>query len=71
MKEMKNICCAFEECEGQEKDSVGCTKMKCHMVWDIKLGENFRCEAGSVAGGHVTKMNPSLTHSSAFGCAWL
>ena len=64
MKEMKNVRCAFQEYEGDVKDLVGYTKIRCHIVWDVKLGENFRRKARLVAGGHVTDVDSSLTYSS-------
>jgi len=34
------------------------------MIYDVKLGENFRRKARLVAGGHVTDAPSSLTYSS-------
>ena len=34
------------------------------MIFDVKLGENFRRKARFVARGHTTKMPMSLTYSS-------
>ena len=45
MQEMKNVRPAFEVFEGDEKSLVGYKKIKCHIVWDMKLGENFRRKA--------------------------
>ena len=64
MKEMKNVRVAFEEYEGKIEDLIGYQKVKCHIVWDVKLGENFRHKARLVAGGHVTDTPSSLTYSS-------
>ena len=64
MQEMKNVRPAFEVFEGDEKSLVGYKKIKCHIVWDVKLGENFHCKARLVAGGHVTEMPSSITYSS-------
>ena len=36
----------------------------CHVIWDIKLGENFRRKARLVAGGHTTETPSSITYSS-------
>ena len=41
IQEMKNVRIAFEEYEGNIKDLVGYQEVKCHMIFDIKLGENF------------------------------
>eukprot|EP00980_Cylindrotheca_fusiformis_P007911 scaffold1692_cov79-Cylindrotheca_fusiformis.AAC.2 len=45
-------------------DVVGYQKIKCHMIFDVKLGENFRRKARLVAGGHVTEVPSSMTYSS-------
>ena len=43
MKEMKNVRPAFEVFEGTISDlPVGYQQIKCHVIWDVKLGENFR-----------------------------
>ena len=34
------------------------------MIFDVKMGENFRCKARFVAGGHTTETPTSLTYSS-------
>lgn len=41
MKEMKNVRCAFEVYEGKIEDFVRYQKVRCLIIWDIKLGENF------------------------------
>ena len=64
MKEMKNVRVAFEVYEGKVEDLVGYQHVKCHIVWDVKLGENFRRKARLVAGGHTTDAPSSLTYSS-------
>lgn len=64
MKEMKNVRPAFEEFEGTADKLVGYQKIRCHIVWDVKLGENFRRKARLVAGGHTTDTPTSLTYSS-------
>ena len=38
MKEMKNVRPAFKIFEGRVDDIVCYQKIKCHIVWDIKLG---------------------------------
>ena len=64
MKEMKNFRCAFEVYEGKIEDLVGYQKVMCYIVWDVKLGENFRRKARLVVGGHTTNTPSSLTYSS-------
>ena len=65
MKEMKNVRPAFEEWEGSasEIDSAY-QEIKCHMIFDIKIGENFRRKARLVAGGHTTETPAALTYAS-------
>ena len=38
--------------------------MKCHMIFDVKFGENFRRKARLVAGGHMTETPATLTYLS-------
>ena len=38
--------------------------MRCHMIFDVKFGENFRCKARLVAGRHMTDTPNTLTYSS-------
>ena len=64
MMEMKNFRCAFEIFEGKLEDLVVYHKLKCNIIWDIKLGENFCRKARLVAGGHTTDTPSSLTYSS-------
>ena len=64
LKEMKNVRVAFEVYEGDVKDLVGYQKVKCHVIFDVKLGENFRRKARLVAGGHTTETPSSITYSS-------
>ena len=65
MKEMKNVQLAFQEYEGAIKDLVGYQAIKCHIIWDIKLGENFQRKARLVAGGHMTDAPSLITYLSA------
>ena len=43
---------------------VGYQFMKCHMIFDIKFGENFHHKAQLVAGGHMTETPATLMYSS-------
>ena len=63
-KEMINIRPALEIWEKDEDLLVGYQKINCHIIFDIKLGENFRRKARYVAGGHTTETPASLTYSS-------
>ena len=65
MKEMRNVRPAFEAIEGKKEDLPrGYQQIKCHVVWDVKLGENFWRKARLVAGGHTTDTPSTLTYSS-------
>jgi hypothetical protein len=65
IKEMKNVYPAFEIFEQAESQiPIGYQKIRCHMIFDIKLGENFRRKARFVAGGHTTETPDALTYSS-------
>ena len=65
-KEMKNVRIAFEEYEGDVKDLVGYQKVRCHIIFDVKLGKNFRRKARLVAGGHTT--DPPASINILIGC---
>ena len=43
--EMENVQVAFTLCEGDPKDLVGYKHVGTHVIFDIKLGENFRRKA--------------------------
>ena len=61
---MKNVDIAFEAYDGDVDDLEGYQFVKCHMIFDVKMGENFRRKARMVAGGHMTESPSSLTYSS-------
>ena len=64
-KEMRNVRPAFEVFEGtKDQLPVGYQFMKCHMIFDVKFGENFHHKARLVAGGHMTETPATLTYSS-------
>ena len=64
-KEMKNVRPAFEEFEGtKEEIPKGHQFIRCHMIFDINFGENFRRKARLVAGGHMTEAPAMITYSS-------
>ena len=65
MLEMKNVRPAFEVFRGKPGDlPIGYSKIDCHVIWDVKLGENFRRKARFVAGGHKTQVPATMTYSS-------
>ena len=62
--EMKNARPTFEKFEGDVDNLVGYQEIKCHMIFDIKPGENFRRKSRLVGGSHTTSTPVSLTCSS-------
>ena len=63
--EMRNVRPAFEVWEKDVKHiPQGYQQIKCHMTFDVKMGENSRHKARFVAGGHTTETPMSLTYSS-------
>ena len=65
MKDMNNVLLAFEMFEKRKEDiPIGYQQIKCYMIFDIKLGENFRRKAILVGGGHTTTVPASITYSS-------
>lgn len=62
-KEMKNVRIAFEEYNGKIKDLIGYQEVKVHIVFDVKMRENFRVKARLVAGGHTTSTPASIATS--------
>lgn len=64
-KEMRNVRIAFEVFDGNEKEiPPGYQRVNCHIIFDVKMGENFRRKARMVAGGHTTEAPATLTYSS-------
>jgi hypothetical protein len=56
---------AFEKWEKKESElPPGYQKIKCHFIFDIKMGENFRRKARLVANGNETETPLALTYSS-------
>ena len=66
LKEMKNVRPAFEVWEkGADDIPPGYQQINCHLIFDVKMGENFRRKARFVAGGHTTEVPESIiTYSS-------
>ena len=61
-QEMKNVLPAFEAYKGNKEDlPPGYRQIKFHMIFDIKLGKNFRRKARLVEGGHTTTAPSSIT----------
>ena len=61
---MKNVRIAFDTYDGNIDDLIGYQFVKCHMIFDVKMGEKFCRKAHMVAGGHMTTSPSSLTYSS-------
>ena len=52
---MKNVWPAFEAYEGNKEDlPPGYQQIKFNIIFDIKIGNNFRRNARLVGGGHTT-----------------
>jgi hypothetical protein len=62
-KEMKNVSITFDILEGGRKVPIGFQFVKCHFVFDIKLGTLIR-KARLCAGGHMTGPPGSQTYAS-------
>jgi hypothetical protein len=62
--EMKNVRMAFEEYDGDPNSLVGYVQITGHLVFDVKLGENFRRKARYCADGHRTGAPASVTYST-------
>jgi hypothetical protein len=64
-KEFAERSSSFEAWEKKSADiPVGYQEVKCHLIFDVKMGENFRRKARFVAGGHVTDVPSTLTYGS-------
>ena len=61
-KDMKKINKAVEEYEGDPSDLVGYQEINGHMIFDVKIGENFRHKPRFVADDHKTKTPTSVTY---------
>ena len=62
---MRNVRIAFEEFNGDKQDiPPGYQYVDCHIIFDVKMGKNFRRKARMVAGGHTTITPSSITYSS-------
>ncbi|KAI2507356.1 Reverse transcriptase (RNA-dependent DNA polymerase) [Fragilaria crotonensis] len=62
--EMQNVRIAFEEFDGDPSTLIGYTQITGHLVFDVKLGENFRRKARYCADGHKTGAPASVTYST-------
>jgi len=62
-KEMKNVRVAFRIKDEDEIPKNVYQRIKCHMIFDVKM-EDFRRKARMVAGGHMTETPKCMTYSS-------
>ena len=61
---MNKVRVAVQEFNVFPEKLIGHQEIGLHMIFDIKLGENFRPKARMVAGGHTMKAPSSVTYSS-------
>jgi hypothetical protein len=54
----------FEVYNGDVDELVGYQKISGYLVFDVKLGDNFRRKAKYCADGHKTKTPASVTYST-------
>ena len=62
--EMKNVRIAFQLFNGDPTTLKGYKSVTTHLIFDIKLGENFRRKVRCVGDGHKTDTPSSVTYSS-------
>ena len=63
--EMRNVRPAFEVWDKTTTEMpIGYQELRCHLMFAIKMGENFRRKARFVAGGHTTEVPSPLTYAS-------
>ena len=60
-----NVRIAFEDWNKPLSEMLpGYSKLTCHLIFEIKLSENFRRKARFVADGHKHPVKPSLSYST-------
>ncbi|KAI2503175.1 Reverse transcriptase (RNA-dependent DNA polymerase) [Fragilaria crotonensis] len=62
--EMSNVRVAFEWFDGDPSTLIGYTQITGHLVFNVKLGENFRRKARYCADGHKTGAPASVTYNT-------
>jgi hypothetical protein len=62
--EMRNVRIAFEEFDGDPNTLVGYTQIPGHLVFDVKLGENFRRKTRYCADGCKTGAPALVSYST-------
>ena len=64
VQEMGNVRSAFQVHKGTKTDlPIGYQQIKCHMIFDVNMGEKFRRKARLVGGGHMAEAPSSITYS--------
>ena len=62
---MKNVCLTFDPWEKLEGDiPPGYQDIKFHLIFGIKMGENFLKKVRFVTGGHMIETPITLTYAS-------
>jgi hypothetical protein len=62
--EMSNVMSAFALFDGDPCELSDYKRIKGHLIFDVKLGENFRRKARYVADGSRCDVSPSVTYST-------
>ena len=62
--EMTNNRIEFEDYKGDMKDLVGYEEITGHLIYDVKLAENFRRKTAFVASGHLMDLPSFITYST-------
>ena len=62
--EMANVMTAFDEIDDPSKLGKEFNEITGHLIFDVKLGENFRRKARWVADGHKTSAPSAVTYST-------
>ena len=63
--EIRNVRITFEEFDRPLAEILpGYTKLNCHLIFEVKLSENFRRKARFVTDGHRTKEPNLLSYST-------
>ena len=62
---MKSVCPTFDPWEKVEGNiPPGYQEIKCHLIFDINMGDNFRQKSRFVTGGHMKNTPDTFTYSS-------
>ena len=62
--EMKNSRVAFEEYDSMIEDLVAYEQISGHLIFDVKLSENFQRKPIFMADGHLVETPASVTYST-------